>query len=61
MKVVIVTHRKTFEGDLPFDEINEIEIESFRWNPLHEFEYIRKGSPIWQKLKSNQDIMGLRV
>lgn len=62
MKVVIMTKRKTYEDEpLPYTEVEEIEITSFRWNPNHEFEYVVKDSRRWSKLKSNQDIMGLKI
>ena len=62
MKLVILTKRKTYEEEpLPFTDVTEIEITDFRWNYNHVFEYVRKGSPIWEKLKSNQDIMGLSL
>ena len=64
MKLRIQT-RKQFIGEKNENEfyyqVDELEIESFRWNKNHEFQYIVKDSPFWVKLEPNQEIVGLGI
>lgn len=61
MKVKILTRKKFFDCDEYYTEIDEIELESFRWNKNHQFEFVAKNSNRWRTLEQNQEIMGLGV
>lgn len=66
MKLVLQTRVKfrelTAEDDKEYDyyyKYVELEIDTFRWNKNHEFEYSVKNSAIWSKLEDNEEIVGL--
>lgn len=61
MKLTIQKVRTHYDGKERFIEIEEFEIESFRWDVGHEFAYVRKGGARWEKLEPNEDIMGLDI
>lgn len=61
MRLRIQTRKEFSNNDGFYYQIDEIEIESFRWNKNHEFQYVAKNSCIWSKLEPNQEIVGLGI
>ena len=59
MKLGITTIKKSFDSDETYREYNEFEIESYRWNENHQFEYTIQNSARWYKLDDNEEITKL--
>lgn len=60
MELTIQRRKKyMFENDYYY-EYATFELETYRWNRNHEFEYVRKGSNRWEKLEDNEELVGLK-
>ena len=47
------------ETNETFTEIQEIEIDNFRWDKNHKFSFVRKGYSYCEYLEDNQEILRL--
>ena len=60
MKLVILTRKKFVNEEGFYYDIEEIEIEEYKWLKNHELEFIIKDSCRWRKLEENQEIIGMK-
>ena len=61
MTITILKKRKDVVSDFPFSEIEEIEIDHFRWDTGHKLYYVRKGNAHFETLKDNEDLVGMKL
>ena len=61
MTITILKKRKDVEADVPFSDIEEIEIDTFRWDTGHKFHYVRKGNAHFETLRDNEDLIGMKL
>lgn len=59
MRLRLQIKKQLFDTGEDYFEYTEIDINKFRWLPNHVFEYVVSNR--WEKLKANEEIVGLGI